>query len=82
MADYDIVADDWNIRDHIEYMGCTEESPNKYYVLMDKTGVPILTTGNLEEAIREANRRDITMHHWIVALPKRGVVMGTITLSK
>ena len=82
MAEYEVVDDNWNVRDHIEYMGCSKESGDKYYVLLDRFGEPLLTTTDLEEAIREAGKRDVRNHHWITALPKKGVAFGTTTINR
>ena len=76
MADYEVIDDNWDINEHFSYMGCCEgdEQP-KYYVLLDKNGLPLFTSTSREEVLRDASKRDVRNHHWVTVLPIGGVMM-------
>ena len=76
MAEYEVLDDNWNINEHFEYMGCCEnDGQKKYYVLLDKNGIPLFTSENKEEVLRDASKRDVRNHHWVTVLPMGGVMM-------
>lgn len=76
MADYEVLEDNWNINEHFNYMGCCEgDGREKYYVLMDKNGMPLFTSRDKDEVIRDASRRDVRNHHWVTVLPIGGVML-------
>lgn len=78
MADYEVIEDNWDINEHFNYMGCCEgDDQPKYYVLLDKKGMPLFTSTSKEEVLRDASKRDVRNHHWVTVLPMGGVAMPT-----
>jgi len=78
MAEYEVLDDNWNIDEHFEYMGCCEnDGQPKYYVLLDRNGIPLFTSTDREAVIRDASKRDVRNHHWVTVLPVGGVTLPT-----